>query len=129
MNGLSWFLYAADMIESLGNKVSIVLFMLIIGIVVAYLTAKANQSWSLIHPDSDGSKKEAALASTILTNISKYIKIFIFLLVVQVILPSERTMYLILGSESVELASMSETGKRVQDAINKKLDEYLTETK
>jgi len=53
---------------------------------------------------------------------------FIFVICLEIIIPSTKTMYLIMGSEVGEEVIKSETGQRVQDAINKKLDEYLGET-
>lgn len=115
MNNISWFLYAVDVISSLPAFFGII----IVGLIVLSVARVINAD---VECDEEGMKavKHSFFKS--------YLPIIIICSVVIVIIPSAKTMYLIMGSEVGEHVVISETGQRVQDAINKKLDEYLGES-
>lgn len=127
MNSLSWFLYIVDVVGSLGGALSFFTGFMFIAVLTFALYGAANRSFSQSYPELASSKKEAVIAKNVFASLPKYIKITIVMVLFDTLIPSTRTLYMIAGSEFSEDAIMSETGKRVQDAINKKLDEYLTE--
>lgn len=112
MNSLSWFIYFIDIANGL-------LGMAIIGAfatVVWYALAKgvifhAKETTEEYYGNKDNFKHAP--------------KWFFLCIFMAVAIPSERTLYMILGSELGEEAVASDTGKRVFDAVNKKLDEYI----
>ncbi len=92
-----------------------------------FIIACINKQMSQEYPDSPESKKELNLAKRLFSILPKLFITVVIFMSLTIIVPSTKTMYLIAGSEIGEGIVVSETGKRVQEAINKKLDEYLTE--
>lgn len=54
--------------------------------------------------------------------------VFILSTVFTIIIPSEKTIYLMLGAHGVEKLAESEIGNKVYTILNQKLDEYLKES-
>lgn len=108
MNNLSWFLYAVDTITNVGIVLKIAAICLGAPVIISGIG-----TFSYDH-----------VASKVFPIM---LKIFIPILILAVLMPSERTIYFILGSEIGEEVTQSETAKKVHDAVNKKLDEYLGE--
>ena len=129
MNNLSWFLYAVDVIESIGlllNHIVIWSFiMAIISIIVAVSMINVKKQYIIIE-NADEIMEINKMGKNILSFVKKSIKPFFIVLAVSTFFPSEKTMYLMLGSEIGEKVIQSETSKRVYDILNKKLDEYLS---
>ena len=128
MNDLSWFLYLADVIPPIGHArmfigVGSVLFMFAV-------TGAASMDADLAEKYPNVSKKEAARADVAFSFLKRGHRwaFIIIIMLVGALIPSQKAMYLIMGSEISEEVINSETGKRVQKAINKKLDEYLGES-
>lgn len=117
MNSLSWFLYAVDVFASLEVISEITLIVCLTGLLMLPLIVSTAPR---AKEDKEGfHNKCKKIAKTTFKFVA------IPALVAVVLVPSPRTMYLMLGSEVGEEVAMSETAKRVQDAVNKKLDEYL----
>lgn len=113
MNNSSWFLYTVDV---MGDIEALLVFCLL-AVLGWYGVLKGILSGD--GPDEYYRNRE---------NFNQMPAKILILCLLIVAMPSTKTMYLIMGSEVGEHVVMSETGQRVQDAINKKLDEYLGET-
>lgn len=124
MNSTSWFLYAVDLMSGLeGFFIAAVLGYigwLIFLWVGALIYNDVNQ-----YDIRDKTKEKRELPKATRSN---FVVIAVLSFVIAV-LPSTKTMYLIMASELTASALTSETGKRVQDAINKQLDKYLSSDK
>jgi len=121
MNSISWFLYAVDVLGGISKIVEILGFCVGVGTVL-YLIAMA-----VIHVDIYDDDKQKIHIAQVWKQLKINIKIFLIASLIGAVIPSSKTMYLIMGSEVSEEIVTSETGQRVQDAINKKLDEYLSD--
>lgn len=121
MNNLSWFLYAVDFLSALDT------FLTMIGILSGAIVALIMLSIFAcsIEPDEYNNPFVVLVKG----KLRHFISLFFVSIILTTIIPSTKTMYLILGSEVTETAIYSETGQRVHQAINKKLDEYLKEGK
>ena len=112
MNSISWFLYAVDILANIAVGIGMLTFAVIV--------------LTIIHCAAVG---ERSAHDEVFKNIKpvlwKGLAYVVALGILQMAIPNTKTMYLIMGSEVGESVVMSETGQRVQDAINKKLDEYL----
>ncbi len=118
MNSLSWFLYIVDVAVGVGDTISIVFW---VGLVlVACLGVSA-----VVFNECASSEK----AEECVTWIKKVLRVLLVMLCIEVGIPSQKTMYLILGSETGEELVTSETAKRVHKVVNMKLDEYLEKGK
>lgn len=126
MNNISWFLYWVDVVGSLGTIIGIIGVVGSVLFIVSLLIGAMMKSSSTVCPECESSKREAARAKAIFKLVNKK-TLFIFgvIFFLEAFIPSTKTMYLIMGSEVGEEIVSSQTGQRVQDAINKKLDEYL----
>ena len=114
MNNLSWFLYAVDLLGNLQGFFGWAAVLL--GIFIPFiLCVMINETWD----DDKKPKLWRYLRTSVVSGV-----IFCLLAIV---IPSQKTMYLILGSEVGQKVIQSDTGKKVFDVINKKLDEYLKE--
>ena len=111
MNDLSWTLYFVDVFSS-ANKFLWFGFFVTVAVGVFYFLFWLNS-------ESDGEKLSSSL--------KLLLKVEILLALFIIIVPSEKTLYLILGSEIGEEVVSSDTGQNVLDAINKKIEEYLQE--
>jgi hypothetical protein len=108
------FFYLADVASNIA--VFLVIFAIIFGFSMAVFFLKAGDSF-----DSDSVKFKTlgtrlGIAAIALCSIS-------------VLIPSKSTMYLMAGASVAKEVAASETGKRVQELVNKKLDEMLQEKK
>jgi heme/copper-type cytochrome/quinol oxidase subunit 2 len=101
------FLYLIDLIASIGIMSCLLFFILIIILIVELIKA--------FNDDDDEGKFKYS------TKLKKY---FCILAIIIMIIPSEKTMYLMLGSNYLK---KSDIPQKVELAINKKLDEYLNE--
>ncbi|MEE8045057.1 MAG: hypothetical protein V3T32_08015 [Thermodesulfobacteriota bacterium] len=117
MNSVSWFLYAVDVLSSSNIIATILLFGTAIGFGFSLFWAKTNKGF--------GEKDKDYING--LNGARNFKKPFFILLFLVPLLPSERTLYLIMGSEISETVMTSDIGKKVSSAIDKKLDEYLAE--
>ena len=141
MNDLSWFLYAIDLVNVIG-ALSAVVMVASLTLYVMFCVARHEGKGDVERmarnytqwKDDDEKKKLVDEVEKITNNqksYSKWCKVSMTTALIAAFLfitmPSSKTMYLILGSEIGEEAINSETGKRVQNVINKKLDEYLGE--
>ncbi len=112
MNELSWMLYFADVLPSIG--VTLFFTPLIIGIVL---------SVSMFGTYLDGYTDANKAIRVATKRVSPFLVMFF---VMGLLIPSQKTIYMIVGSQVTEEAIASETGKRVLDAVNRKLDEYIS---
>lgn len=128
MNSMSWFLYLADVIPPIGTALMFVAVGSMIFMFAVAGAAVMNDDLATKYPSV--SKKEAAEADVAFSFLKqgKWWAFIIIIMLVGTLIPSQKAMYLIMGSEVGEAAIASEPGQRVQDLINKKLDEYLGET-
>jgi len=141
MNNISWFLYAVDIIENIQKfaVASSILLTILMGIgllIMPELKSKIarykrqdrertdSEQPTYYDEEIEGCSEYYALWGRVLSFCKYTIPL---VLILAVFTPVSKTMYLMLGSEVSESVVMSETGQRVQDAINKKLDEYLGE--
>lgn len=128
MNSLSIFLYLIDVLDGVADFAA---FMAIISFVASLLgaaifivaTSEANKK----HRSDEQREEDRKLAKSSKPWLKRAILTFFIVSVIVLLIPSQKTMYLIMGSEVSQEIINSETGKRVQNAINKKLDEYLGE--
>lgn len=132
MNNISWFLYAVDVLHAISVLAVLVTVFAGLGTAATFM-AKVCSSYDERRYQSRDDYSEALKNATYWKDLwGKYSKIgfvlFCVALPLAMLIPETKTMYLIIGSEVGETVVMSETGQRVQDAINKKLDEYLGET-
>ena len=140
MNDISWFLYAVDLLGGLSDfsiAASICSAFIGGGGLIAFFISRAdikhakirNVEWQAKYKEDYAEPSEIETMSKIealgLRTLRVCIYTFCGFVFLSLIIPSPKTMYLILGSEVGETAITSETGQRVHDAINKKLDEYL----
>ena len=116
MNNLSWFLYAVDVLGSLGAIANMAIFVACVAVAVLIVS-------KTIHSSEYDPKEFKPFIK-----IKTLIKAISIVALIAIAVPSTKTMYLILGSEIGEEVIQSETAKKVHDAVNKKLDEYLGET-
>lgn len=122
MNKLSWFLYSIDLMSSLKEVIPILtlvfgfLYVLAFFITIAVTNARIR-----------GTDDNLTCYGVTLSKLKTVIITLVTLTSLYCFIPKEKTMYLMLGSEVGEQLVKSETAKRVYDAVNKKLDEYLHE--
>lgn len=113
MNSLTWFLYLADVLVSLrvlfmiGSLVGTIAFaILIIGAMCYAADNRKPFQWKIFWVTP----------------------LWIFILLGAVIIPSQKTMYLMMGSEVTEMAATSEVGQEVltttKEIILQKLKEF-----
>jgi len=109
MNGLSWFLYFAEVLPNLSNVIwSIGAY----GGVTLYLFSLA--WWVVVHENPDAEEKATRDSTKFLKFVSyKLSPAIVFLIVISVLIPSKETIYLIAGSEASEYAVTSEYGQEV----------------
>lgn len=117
MNNLSWFLYLVDVLNGL---LGLVIFISVVGFPITVFF----QDCRLHRDDPDANQP---MCSDLGKHAGKVTSIWFLSIFLAIIIPAEKTMYYILGSEMSEEVLTSETAKRVYDAVNKKLDEYLHE--
>lgn len=120
MNSLSWFLYVIDVV---GTVSGIFTFLTFASAIVALITL------IMAVPLMETGDFEGATAVVWRKILIRSVVIFSIFFPLSAVTPSQKTMYLILGSEIGEDVVMSETAKRVRQAVNMKLDEYLDEAK
>jgi hypothetical protein len=133
MNNISWFLYAVDVLRTVGgvSKALLVagLIVLIIsfgGWLISRAALKCEKDGE--NPDGYSARCWDTWHKTWRIGLMVSVPVFVVSLFFATLIPSSKTMYLIMGSEVGEEVVKSETGQRVQDAINKKLDEYLDDS-
>lgn len=115
MNDLSWMLYLAGVIPSLGETMG----------VFAFICGVAFIATAIIRGSCPYPEDFPSLMKWSKTTLKVLPFAFVLCFLLSAFIPSQRTIYLIMGSELGEEVIQSETGKRVLDAVNKKLDEYL----
>ena len=113
MNNLSLFLYATGVVGTLGSFLA--------GGLVACAAW-----WLFIKGMCSNSDPGEYFSDA--SNFKKAPLYVILLVIAIILLPSQRTMYMILGSEVGEEVVQSETAMRVKSLVDKKLDEYLADT-
>ena len=110
---IEWFLYLTNIVKNLNDNLSFVVFVLIIILGIMWFIKGV---------------VKAAEERDIFLNIYYYskwaMKIFIPVILISSFIPSERTMYLILGAHIIK---QSDLPSKVELVIEKKLDEYLKE--
>lgn len=116
MNSLSLFLYFVDVLISLSYLLHAV-SMVGIAIFTAFVIGTAITCGDFLPHDR----------SILIKKIKPFAYALGIVMLLNVVIPSERTMYLILGSELGEEMITSETGQRVFDVVNKRLEEYILE--
>lgn len=120
MNTLSWFLYLAEVAGNLNWMISMLFITSIIGLFVTGLI------FSWVREDLMHDEEERKIGNNLVKRLLKItVPLFFTTFILGALIPSEKTMYLIMGSEVSEEVIQSETGLKVQEAIQKKLDEYL----
>lgn len=112
MNNITWFIYLIDVFSTLDKAVS---FLALMGMIASVMALFVSMIVPTNHSDYGLAKTTAkrTIVATIIFGL------------LAVLTPSTQTMYLMLGSEATEDILQSETGKKVYDAINKRLDDYL----
>ncbi len=127
MNNLSWFLYAVDVISATDVFFRGAAIISLFAIVPLIISGFAFRDFATY----DKEKHDNLMSSSrkCFNWIPKLAVITVIFMLAATLTPSEKTMYMIAGSEFGEDMAQSETGRRVKDAINKKLDEYLSEEK
>lgn len=113
MNGLSWFLYAADVIPSLGNVVGIFSLISILALVTIL------GFWWVMYLN----RELEMIPSSILYKIL-ILSVVFFVLVA--LLPSKETIYLIAGSEAGEYVVVSEQGQEILNNIQEVIKYQLS---
>lgn len=136
MNNISWFLYAVDVLGNIHAISILIVIGSIVGLIIAFFTnlnsLQQQQRYEKKSKDNNNDRDYQEWADDhgrTASACQKFISFFKYVLpivaIFAVFTPTQKTMYLMLGSEVGEEVVNSETGRRVQDAINKKLDEYL----
>lgn len=116
MNSLSWLLYLADVVGDLNDLSKLTL--------VASLFALLAAGTSFLVATSDD-EKSLAKDLGYLSKIFCWVAVVAMVLVV--VVPSSKTIYLIAASESGEYVATSERSQRILDKIEGVLDDYLEE--
>lgn len=116
MNSLSWFLYAVDVVGDLGSLLWLILVTSGLGLAFTCFVLFATRT------DFSPRTDDWTLWNKVL---KRFLVVLSITSPLYVLTPSEKTMYLILGSELGEEVVNSEVGQKVYDTVNKKLDEYL----
>lgn len=114
MNNMSWFLYLVDILGNLAMGLGL-LTIAVIALLIIHL-----------FEIGEGPLKREEQRAAFKRTFRAGLLVILALSLLQIVIPNTRTMYLILGSEVGEEVVNSETAQRVQKAINKKLDEYLS---
>lgn len=110
MNNISWLLYIADLCSNF--KLAAV-FIMIFGTVGGIFC---------LGMGSDLGLRRAKIWG-------KIILIFVFvIIVIDIITPTQRTVYLIVGIKSTQQIMQTDTAQKALKVINKKLDKYLKES-
>ena len=128
MNSLSWFLYLVDVFGNVGWMFAT---LFIIGCIMMFITLAGcilspDKKDSYGNPVKDYEEKSEAHWKAWKKWLKFSLWVFFTSFFLSALTPSEKTMYLILGSEAAEEAVDSETGRRIQRIINEKLDDYLS---
>lgn len=109
MNDLSWFLYLADVAQNLKSA-------LVLGGSIALIGAIATAPFWLDEDFAGKHGKRYAMGVIFIAPV---------VLLLAMLLPSANTMYAIAASELGEQAVMSDTGKKIANALEAWLDKQL----
>ena len=124
MNGLSWFLYLADVLPSLANTVAFPAWVVGIaaplGAAFFWMAARDLGAPPEVKDSSDKVFKIAAL---------KVVPLCFVLIVLTSLVPSKETIYLIAGSEASEYAVTSDYGQEILGDIKEIIKVQLEELK
>jgi len=118
MNSLSWLMYTADVVAGIGGALALIV---ILGIGAVALRV----IWSMVtYSNYEDDQSLTAGKSTVV----KALTVVLIALLIDVLVPSKETVYLIAASEVGEQVVTSEEGKRVLGKIETWLDNKLGET-
>lgn len=121
MNGLSILIYLANIVGKVESVMTaiIVTACIIGGISIFVLLVSSAES-------------KSETAKEIRDNIFSFWKKYLFPVVIAttilwIVVPSERTIYMVAGSEITQELIDSETGRKVFELVDRKLDEFIME--
>lgn len=113
MNNLSWFLYFAEVIPSLGHAAMLIfIIVLLVGGVILFV-------WTMEWYTDDAPKPWFGV----------YLTTLVVCLLVSVLTPSEETIYLIAGSEAGEAVVTSPEGQEILNDIHTIIKQQLNNLK
>lgn len=117
MNNLSWALYGIEVVGRLGPLTAFLAVLSMVACAGALLFGAIMRE-SDDRDDEKAGKKLQGFAKPLLWSA-------VVLAMIAVMLPSQRSLYLIVGSQISETVVTSEDGQRVIDALRKKVLDYL----
>jgi hypothetical protein len=123
VNSLSWLLYAADVVGSIGAVTYLALLIIFAGSV-----ATIAGTIFTVHDAYDGKEKEAARQRATATREKIWWRVLPaagLLTVLLVALPSQNTFYLIAASEVGEQVATTPEAKEILDALKAKIKFFL----
>lgn len=118
MNSISWFLYLAETIGTINVVSGIFLF----------LSISATCICGIIYANTYDCSRHEGLTRFAKSWGERFSYLSVGLLFLTILVPSQKTLYLILASEAGEEVVTSDTGQKALNVINQKLDEMLEET-
>ena len=118
MNKLSWMLYLCDFIDALNTLLSI-------GVTVACIVLGAIIATAAIISMSE---ENASAISVVWEKTRLSCAVLAALAFISCLIPSEKTFYLIMGSEAGEMVAASEVGQQVISIIKDKISEIESES-
>ncbi len=119
MNSLSWMLY---LIEVSGDVLAVTAFLGWAGLVIGGIGI----IWgTILKLASEEKARDHKIAIAIRRVATRVFAVGIVAAAIATVIPSERTLYLIAGSELGETAVTSEDGQIIIDALRKKVISYL----
>lgn len=119
---LMFILYLIELLSTMDKVVcGLVLFLIVFGIVSPLIVVMAQDVWDIEMQDT--------FSKFIKPNIKRYVLVLSILFSVAILIPSERTMYIMAGlyagDKVLDTVSQSETFQKAEQLLNKKLDEML----
>lgn len=113
---IEWFIYFADILPNIGGFLGFIcgVGMLVLAVVSGFMATYAS--------DND----EPIFSFLRQNKVFKILAALIFCGFLSLIFPSQKTMYLMLGSHYLKNSNMP---AKIEQVLNKKLDEYLDEEK
>ena len=122
MSELMFILYFVELLSTI-DKVAygFVFSLVVLGAISQLATMVAQGIWDIEMQDT--------FKKFIKPNIKRYILVLSILLIIVVLIPSERTMYIMAGLKTgdkvLDTVSQSETFQKAEQLLNQKLDEML----
>lgn len=108
-------LYLIEILENIGNFLSVITVLLLVSFIFCIIASAIMVEIHVVE-----------WHETTIYKIRNYLWILPFLFLISCFIPSQKTMYMMIGANVIKSSAIP---SKVEQAINKKLDEYLSEDK